>query len=193
MEISLSAQINNGKSLKVASNKSFCWWFSRRFKSHQRYLCPANYEDKMGENSSILFLISEEMEAMTNVKESQTNKEKFASVENKRTSLAHVQKYELYLTLRTSTLFLLASNFWILFAVPWMSEYQYKWIPVIIRVKICSPSQYATGYFSTSNQTRGSNIYGIHWRRANHLCIYLFDFFFEDENKLNVKWIQIYI
>lgn len=68
VEISLSAQTNNGKSLKVASNKSFCWWFSRRFKSHQRYLCPAHYEDKMGGNRSILFLIGEEVEAMANAK-----------------------------------------------------------------------------------------------------------------------------
>lgn len=66
VEISLSAQINNEKSLQVASNKSSCQWFSRRFKSHQRYLCSASCEDKMGGNRSILFLISEEMEAIGN-------------------------------------------------------------------------------------------------------------------------------
>lgn len=68
VEISMPAQINNGKSLQVASNKSFRWWLCSRFRRHQRYLCPANYEDKMGGNRSILFLISKEMEAMANAR-----------------------------------------------------------------------------------------------------------------------------
>lgn len=71
VEISLSGEINNDKSLKVASDKSFCQWFNRRFKSHQRYLCPANYEDRVGGNISILFLISEEMGKMVRVTDQQ--------------------------------------------------------------------------------------------------------------------------
>lgn len=82
VELSLSAQINNGKSIKVASKKSFCGWFGRKFRIHQRYLCLANYEDKMWGNRSILVLISDEMKAMANVKESQINKEKSTNVGN---------------------------------------------------------------------------------------------------------------
>lgn len=49
---------------------------------HQRYLCLANYEDKMWGNRTILVLIREEMEAMANVKESQINIEKSTNVWN---------------------------------------------------------------------------------------------------------------
>lgn len=126
--------------------------------------------------------------------ESQISKENITNVRKKRASLEHVQKYKLYLTLRTLTLFLLAT-----------SEF-YLLSPECLNISI-NKSQLSleskcvllqsTQWDILALQIRLERaVFMVHWRTANNLCMCLCDFFFvcffKDDNKFNMKWIDIF-